>query len=127
MLLGEITFRQFRVMVEHLPTGHAAARHLGDPSWTEQLLWDIAYHVRAQIVQTDNVYRPKGTQARKPEGLPRPYEDMIRRHEEATEAEQVAVQRAELEATLARPLPARAPAPAETTTQDEGAVMEEED
>lgn len=102
-------------MVEHMPTGNAAARHLGDPSWMEQLLWDIAYHQRGALVQQENMWRSKGTQPRKQDPFPRPYDDQVASDE--LTPEEIQQQRDQFQATLARPLPPAEPQTALGTTE----------
>ncbi|MEU3020087.1 hypothetical protein ABZ635_22130 [Nocardiopsis sp. NPDC007018] len=88
----EITLRQLRVMVEHLPQDSALHRAVRGHGWqeSEYLLAEVADAVRtlAAITVAVNSKRPKSVKM--PEPLPRPIDeaDEARKAEERAYAEQ---------------------------------------
>ena len=73
VLTGEMSLRQFGVLVEHLPPGNALERaRFGRWSDTEVLLWSIESRIRDLAALTGNLWRPKGSPPREPEYIERP-------------------------------------------------------
>lgn len=72
-LNGRVSFRQLRVMVEHLPPGSAVHRAANGP-WGDQdwVLHDVSSRLRDLLVLTSNLNRPKNAAPRHPEYLPSP-------------------------------------------------------
>ena len=105
VLVGRISFRQFRVMVEHLPPGNAAARALGsewdDPTW---LLHSIDSRLAVLNASFYNAHKAKDAAASEPVFLPNPTQKVDPQARQR-EAAALAQQRAELQAALARPNP----------------------
>lgn len=64
VLSGKLSFRQFRLMVEHLPPGNVWERKASD-GWSdvEWLSWHTEGRLRELITLLANAYRPKGTPA----------------------------------------------------------------
>ncbi|MBM6622673.1 hypothetical protein JTF08_13740 [Micrococcaceae bacterium RIT802] len=105
VLVGRISFRQFRVMVEHLPPGNAAARAVGsvwdDKTW---LLHSIDSRLAVLNATFYNAHKVKDAAPAKPEFQPSPAEQ-VDPEAQRRETEYEARQRAELQAVLARPDP----------------------
>lgn len=107
-LCGELSVRELRVMLEHLPPGNAAQRELEGP-WGDQewLLYDVSSYLRYLRTDFFNANRGRQPPIRDTDLLPTPHD----RHTgsgapaETRSAEQVQAERDHLEAVLARKNP----------------------
>lgn len=106
-LTGDISVRQLRVMLEHLPPGNAAYRELHSPwddsQWTD---WDISTQLRILNWKVSSIYKKEGSpDPPEPDLLPTP--DSL--DEDTTETtrprEVVQAERDYLQDVLGRPNP----------------------
>lgn len=73
-LWGDISIRELRIMIQHLPADNAASRELhgrwDDLRW---MIWDISTQLRINNTNTSNIYRKEGEPPiTDPEYLPNP-------------------------------------------------------
>jgi hypothetical protein len=103
-LRGDLTVRQLRVMVQHLPPGSAAHLRVNGP-WgdVEGLLWDVSSRLRDLVALTANVNRGKDSPPVHLPHLPTPPLTDHQRDAAAQADAQVEAERQDLLRVLARP------------------------